>query len=413
MKVLWHHSRQRKIDPPIDSLELLRLVQLGLVEPTDWVRRKGSSHWVKAGKVKGLFLSAERPGYRPEPAEARAAARGHRVPERRPSETPQRPRRSGPTGRRGIRPLPFILPLAAAGTVVLVLTSARLPASRTSPQPSRVTGEKDGPRPNVPLKPGPGGTGPARKPVVDVIATPNPGRQAGGESPAAGARLQVRESDAEARARVGKALHALIVRFHEVDDDAGYRDRLDRAAAPLLRPSEVSGPGIRLTILKSDEVFTFSHPEDEIYVSRGLFQFVRNDAELQFHIARELAHLERNDLVDEVKRSAEGETDAPQEQRLYRQIALGYAADAVFAADERAFRTLRELGHPARKLWSWLSPSYDFNGAADPRGTRRRPALSPPGARQEVENHWRSHPPASLRFARLRALELTGAGRSG
>jgi Zn-dependent protease with chaperone function len=164
-------------------------------------------------------------------------------------------------------------------------------------------------------------------------------------------------------------------------------------------------PALTFTVLKSDEVFAFSHPGGYLYVSRGLFNFVRNDDELQFQIARELAHMEKNHLIYDAAARSEPALDLA--QRLYRQIALGYTDAQVFAADEQAFRTLRRLGRPAYKLLSWLSPASDLNGEADPRGTRRKPASSALDRCQDVENHWHSYPPASVRFERLRSLQQT------
>src|SRR5262245_56280207 len=55
MATRWHHSRQQKTDAAIDSKELRRLAKLGLVRPSDFVRRSGGRRWVKATRVEGLF----------------------------------------------------------------------------------------------------------------------------------------------------------------------------------------------------------------------------------------------------------------------------------------------------------------------------------------------------------------------
>jgi predicted Zn-dependent protease len=220
---------------------------------------------------------------------------------------------------------------------------------------------------------------------------------------------RVAELSPEDERRVGLEVHALIVARHKVVEGEALQHRLAAAAAPLVALRPGNAAPVSFTILDSEEIFTFSHPGGYLYASRGLFNFVRNDVELQFILGVELAHLDLRHLEHEASRAAAdpGEAAPGPAPRLYRQIALGYTEEQVYEADAWAYRALRRLGQPWYKAFSWLSPLYDFNGEKDPRGTRRIPTTSPLADRQEVENHWSTHPPAAERFNRLRSLVAT------
>jgi hypothetical protein len=450
VKSLWHHSRQQKTDRPIDSAELRRLVGNGLIQPTDRIRRSGSKRWVKAAKVEGLFNAHEPQWYISRrqklqgPVTLEALRNLARIGDLRPNDfiwkqgmrrckrarkivglfpvahapadDPAAQTHPIPDSRvLWRRPVVAVAAALALGILVPGLAIATLRAGRTAPRTPLVAAARVVEKPGRAGRPDRGGPERVARPIVPETPAPaTPPARTRGEVERPRASLDTGTPGPEATARVGRAVHELILRFHEAEDDPKLRERLARMAAPLRRPGRGEGPtpAVVFTILRSEEVFTFSHPGNYVYVSRGLFSFVRNDVELQFQIARELAHLEHNHLASAA--GAAGATaPAPGiERQLYRQIALGYTDDQVFAADAQAFLTLLELGHPAHRLRSWLSPAYDFNGEADLRGSRRKPKPGAPDGRQEIENHWHAQPPAPARYERLRSLELTRARSS-
>src|SRR5262245_55444205 len=57
MGTRWHYSGQHKTDEPVATPELLRLAAEGVIKPTDLVRRSGSSRWMTAARIEGLFSS--------------------------------------------------------------------------------------------------------------------------------------------------------------------------------------------------------------------------------------------------------------------------------------------------------------------------------------------------------------------
>ena len=222
-----------------------------------------------------------------------------------------------------------------------------------------------------------------------------------------------RSLDPQEEVSVGRAVHELVLGRHKVLADESIQRRLRLAAAPLLEHRRRKDLDPSFTILDSEEVFAFSHPGEYLYVSRGLFNLIKSEVELQFILGQEFAHLSLRHLEQAAgARTHGGDGPSSLERRIYQQIPLGYAEEQVFEADAWSFRTLRQLGHPTYRVLSLLSPRYDFNGALDPRGARRKPGTGPATDRQAIENHWPSNPPAAERFERLRALDTRGQSTS-
>jgi hypothetical protein len=413
----WHYACDQGTLGPVTLKDLFRLARDGRLQPGDLIWTSGMSRWKRADRIVGLFPtgvpSPSVPPTLPAQTRARSGAPVVMRARRRPVTIPPGGDGRATGSREPARPASRIPPQAAfkamatvLGFLVLTMTAGRLLAVWRTPPLSSVPGQRiviPPTSPNTPEQSAPDPTPPlVQETPRSTPATPDPSH-AVAKPPATPSNPLT--WTAEDVARVGLAVHKLIVDRHVVEEDTATRNRLSQAAAPLLASSANRMPELTFTILKSDEVFMFSHPGNYLYVSRGLLNFVRNDIELQFQIARELAHLERNDLV----RAAEalGEPGLDLAHRLYRQLALGYADYQVFEADHQAFRALQKPGRPTYKLLSVLSASYDFNGAVDPRGSRRKPASQPFDDRQQVENHWHSFPPASERLARLRVLETS------
>jgi predicted Zn-dependent protease len=211
---------------------------------------------------------------------------------------------------------------------------------------------------------------------------------------------------------LGRAVHELILARHKVVDDSALLERLRGAAASLAGRASESDLDLRFTVLDSEGVFAFSHPGGYLYVSRGLFNFVRDDVELQFVVGRELAllearHLEQRASSQAQESAARAGTPIDLARRLYHQIAAGYADDQVFDADARADLALRRLGHPAYRAESFLRRYINYAADDEPGPARRRPSTSLLDDRQEIENHWRSQPPARMRYERLRTLDAS------
>jgi hypothetical protein len=476
----WHHSRQKKTDPPIGTSELRRLAAEGQIGPTDLVRPSGSRRWITADKVEGLFNPGHQEWYYLHDQrqrgpftlgdlwnEAEAGSLGpndlvwkpgmlkwkravklvglFRVPE---SPAARRSRRSSS---RRLRPaerkepwwttvkvrlrdcgsgrlIPLLAGFCLLSLVVLVagfcfravpnrsVAPGPGSASTAETKPNGDTADRAAPA-AVPPRVGPGthnqdlrtsefgsARSTTRKPEAGPLHDPGPSPE---PQPAD------RPLDLEEEVRVGRAVRERILGRHKVLADESIQQRLRSAAAPLLEHRRRRDLDPSFTILDSEKAFAFSHPGEYLYVSRGLFNLIKSEVELQFILGQEFAHLSLRHLEQAAGvRTRGGDGPSGLVRRIYRQIALGYAEEQVFEADAWSFRTLRQLGHPTYRVLSLLSPRYDFNGAPDPRGTRRKPETDPAADRQDIENHWQSNPPAAERFERLQALDTRGRSTS-
>src|SRR5262249_4435125 len=154
----------------------------------------------------------------------------------------------------------------------------------------------------------------------------------------------------------------------------------------------------RFILLDTQDVNAFSHLGGFVYVSLGLFNLVADDAELQFVLAHEVAHVDQKHAAERVEAAAREEAvdRLGLVRRGDRQVALGYADGQDFAADAGAFGQLARLGHSRRKCLAFLRRYRNYaehNGLAA--GHRRTP-IPPEADVQDVMNHWPAHPAAAV-----------------
>jgi Zn-dependent protease with chaperone function len=92
-------------------------------------------------------------------------------------------------------------------------------------------------------------------------------------------------------------------------------------------------------------------------------------------------------------------------QTAYHLIALGYNEDFEFEADEYSFRRMQQIGRSRDEA---LGFPRHFLRYAQEKGIEkgnRKPASAPEAVIQEIDNHFRSHPPAEDRLKRLEVLK--------
>jgi hypothetical protein len=195
-----------------------------------------------------------------------------------------------------------------------------------------------------------------------------------------------------------------------VDDhsDTKLLERLLNLWGELAEGRVPGGNGPWFHVLNSQEVNAFSHVGDHIYVSRGVFALAQVDAELQFVVAHELAHLKLGHTAARLEQVARGSHLAiGLGPWLHHLIALGFSDDQEFAADVWAYQALTRIGRSRREALGFLR-RYSTYAEEHRLSVGRHPPQSQPGsARQDLDNHYRAHPPVRERLARLEAETST------
>ncbi len=208
--------------------------------------------------------------------------------------------------------------------------------------------------------------------------------------------------------QLGKEVHLLVCRKHKVMNSSGMSKRLRELAEPMLKQRERKEVEYTFTVLASPEINAFAHAGGYVYLNQGILKFADNDAELQFVLAHEIAHVDLGQCRRGLTYSARagelaGGNASALAQKAYVLIALGYSEDQEFDADEWAFRHMIIAGRSREE--SLLMPRHfarHFVNKAEKRSAKS------PGAvvSEEIEKHLRSHPPSAERVRRLEELVL-------
>jgi Zn-dependent protease with chaperone function len=218
--------------------------------------------------------------------------------------------------------------------------------------------------------------------------------------------------------RIGKDVNRQIIRQHKVANSPTATKRLRELAKPLLAQVKREEINYTFTVLASPEINAFSHLGGYVYVNQGLLNFAKSDAEVQFVIAHEIAHVElghcRRGLTYTVRAGElAGGQGADLVQQAYHLIALGYSEEQEFDSDEWAFRHMLKIGRTQDEALAL--PRHFAKHFADKTERRQTADKDRPDAviADEIEKHLRSHPLAAERVRRLDDLaKITKDGPS-
>ncbi len=207
-------------------------------------------------------------------------------------------------------------------------------------------------------------------------------------------------------AKIGKALHEVILRRHQVlgeEAEPAFLNHLYKLSVPLT-PKDLE---FNFYLLDSDDVFAFSHVGGYIYLSRRLSRLIPDDVELEFMIAHELAHLEKRHGIEKIAKDLGPEGVRPDQpglvQRLYHQIASGYDARQEYEADAWACQRLLRLERSPHGILSFLRRLENYE-VRNSRVGLMKPETPLDAEVQNVERHWRTHPRIPLRLSPLQEL---------
>jgi len=222
---------------------------------------------------------------------------------------------------------------------------------------------------------------------------------------------QILQLDDEQEREIGRELHAMIVRKHKCVDSPSIQRRIEGLAAPILALCQRKAIKYTFTIVDDPSVNAFSHLGGYIYVHKGLLEMARDDAELQFVLAHEVGHVDKKHCVRALTYAAHVSmwTHAAVGQLAqiaYHLIALGYSEDLEFEADEFAFRNLIRIGRSRQEALSFPRHFAKYVVEKGLETGHRKPTSAPAAVVQEIENHFRSHPPAEERLRRLESIKL-------
>ena len=207
--------------------------------------------------------------------------------------------------------------------------------------------------------------------------------------------------DAAEERQLGASLNQLICSQHSILNEPRISTRLASLAEPFLNQRKRSDIDYTFVVVDNPEVNAFAHAGGFVYVYRGLLEFVSDEGELRFVLGHEIAHVDLGHCVEQMTYAsrvsqAAGEFGGSLVQIAYQTIALGYSEDKEFEADAWAYAALGDSQPGALQFLQRLSEKEVEPQAEHADKTVLDVAV------QEVENHFRTHPPTIERLIRLR-----------
>jgi hypothetical protein len=217
--------------------------------------------------------------------------------------------------------------------------------------------------------------------------------------------------DDEQERELGREVHRIVLKNQKRIDNPSTEARIKELAEPILAIRGRRGVNYTFTLLNDPTVNAFSHVGGYIYVHKGLLEVARTDVELQFVLGHEIGHVDLKHVLRGFAYSLpigkwSHEVVAQLAQIAYYRIAVGYNQELEFEADEYGFRRMLKIGRTRDEALAF--PAHFARYAVEKGWDKgnRRPASIPGGVLQEVQNHFKTHPPADQRLKRLEGLKV-------
>lgn len=218
----------------------------------------------------------------------------------------------------------------------------------------------------------------------------------------------------EEEARMGRDVNEIFRRRHPIYTDKAVEERIQKLAQPLQALSQRKGITFTFALVDSPATNACSTLGGYIFINRGLLNFAKTDAELQFVIGHEIAHVElrhcarqltyatRAQQVGEAADKSAGRLAGNLTQLAYSLLSVGHSKEQEFAADEWAYKAMRQIGRTKAEATSMarLFAAHDRE-----RGETRPSADGAAKIAAELERHFQTHPPHSERLQRLERLD--------
>ena len=131
----------------------------------------------------------------------------------------------------------------------------------------------------------------------------------------------------EEEQKVGRDVHRMLARDYKLLRPPAVIEHLQQLARPIIDQRTRKELIFTLEMIKSDEINAFAHAGGYVYVTAGMLNFAKPDAELQFFLAHEIAHQELKHVVKRMTYAARasqlgGEAAGTLAQMAYLTIAL-------------------------------------------------------------------------------------------
>jgi len=216
--------------------------------------------------------------------------------------------------------------------------------------------------------------------------------------------------DQQTEISIGREAAAEMEAEYGVVHDPVLQARLDAIGSRVAAVSEAPDLPWRFRILNSDEVNAVALPGGFVYVMKGMFDFVDNEAELAGVVAHEVVHADHHHAKAVIERTMT--------QALLADLILQKSSDAIrqaasIAIDLNMRQGYRDKEHEADEFGTRyaFSAGYRADGLKDLLAKLEKEQGDP------ARYTWllQSHPPLSKRIARLDELipQLTGKPVAG
>lgn len=203
-------------------------------------------------------------------------------------------------------------------------------------------------------------------------------------------------------------MHRLIVKRKPLWKAPDLSARLERLLEPLLRLRQRQQIPYAVYLVDEPQVNAFAILGGHLYVTRGLLELQPSDAELEAVLGHEIAHVDLKHCVGKLTYAVRasqigGDQAAEIVQLAYQLIAVGYAEDQEFCADAWSYKAMLKLGRSKLQATEFLrrlakrEESMKAAKAAENANVLEK-------FNDQIQNHFRSHPPTSIRLRQLEAL---------
>jgi hypothetical protein len=189
----------------------------------------------------------------------------------------------------------------------------------------------------------------------------------------------------------------------EIIADPKLDSLIAKLVAPIFSEQLNTDQEYRFYVVNDMEVNAFACVGGNIYVNRGLIEFVDNEAQLQFVLGHEIGHIELGHSSRRftfLVRGSQvgGELLSQLTGLVYQAVSLGYAENQELASDRFGYE---HMTLDKQQVFSFLSRSHESQygesisiDSPDKSGVVVR----------AIEGHFASHPTAEQRIRNLEAL---------